>query len=90
MPKLRIIPLGGLGEIGKNMTVIEYGNSIIIIDAGIMFPRSDMHGVDFILPDWQYLLDKKDSIKGIVITHGHEDHIGGNGPLQRQRMGQDL
>ncbi|MEN8097680.1 MAG: ribonuclease J [Chloroflexota bacterium] len=81
MPKLRIIPLGGLGEIGKNMTVIEYGNSIIIIDAGIMFPRSDMHGVDFILPDWQYLLDKKDSIKGIVITHGHEDHIGALGHL---------
>ena len=73
---LRIIPLGGLGEIGKNMTVFEYGNELIIVDAGIMFPSNDMLGVDLVLPDWSYLRDKVNHILGIVITHGHEDHIG--------------
>jgi ribonuclease J len=74
--KLRIIPLGGLGEVGKNMTVYEYGNDILIVDTGIMFPENDMLGIDYIIPDFDYLLDKTDRVVGIVITHGHEDHIG--------------
>lgn len=74
---LRIIPIGGLGEVGKNMTVYEYGNNILIIDAGIMFPENDMIGIDYIIPDFQhYLSDKKHLVRGIIITHGHEDHIG--------------
>lgn len=73
---LRIIPLGGLGEVGKNMTVFEYGDEILIVDTGIMFPENDMLGIDYIIPDFQYLLDKRDKVKGIVITHGHEDHTG--------------
>ena len=75
--KLRIIPLGGLGEVGKNMMVLEYGKNIIIIDAGIMFPENDMLGIDFIIPDFNYLADKKDMVRGIILTHGHEDHVGG-------------
>ena len=74
--KLRIIPLGGLGEVGKNMTVYEYGRDILIVDTGIMFPENDMLGIDYIIPDFDYLLDKADRVVGIVITHGHEDHIG--------------
>jgi len=74
--KLRIIPLGGLGEIGKNMMILEYGRNIIIIDAGIMFPENDMLGIDFIIPDFNYLMDKKDIVRGIILTHGHEDHVG--------------
>ncbi len=74
--KLRIMPLGGLGEVGKNMTIIEYGRNIIVIDAGMMFPESDMLGVDYIIPDWDYLRDKKDLVRAILITHGHLDHIG--------------
>ena len=74
--KLRIIPLGGLGEVGKNMMVYQYGKEMMIVDAGLMFPFNNMLGVDYIIPDYQYLLDKKDHIKGLVITHGHEDHIG--------------
>ena len=74
---LRVIPLGGCGEIGKNMTAFEYGKNIVLIDCGIMFPENDMLGIDFILPDWQYLRDKKDLIRGIIVTHGHEDHTGG-------------
>ncbi len=76
-PKLRIIPLGGLGEIGKNMTVFELDNDAIIVDAGIMFPANDMFGVDYIIPDWRYLTERKDlKIHGILFTHGHEDHVG--------------
>lgn len=74
--KLRIAPLGGLGEIGKNMTVYEYGDDILIVDTGIMFPENDMLGIDYIIPDFQYLDDKADRVRGIVITHGHEDHTG--------------
>lgn len=73
---LRIVPLGGLGEIGKNMTVIEFEEHILVVDAGLMFPENDMLGIDLIIPDYQYLLDKREKIKGVLITHGHEDHVG--------------
>ena len=74
--KLRIIPLGGLGEVGKNMMAYEYDERILIVDTGLMFPENDMLGIDYIIPDFSYLLDKKDKVDGIVITHGHEDHTG--------------
>ena len=74
--KLKIIPLGGLGEIGKNITAIEYGNEIIVVDCGIAFPDEEMYGVDLIIPDITYLLNNLSRVKGIFLTHGHEDHIG--------------
>lgn len=74
--KLRIIPIGGLGEVGKNMMAYEYENDILIVDAGMMFPDNDMLGIDYIIPDFDYLLDKAERVRGIFITHGHEDHIG--------------
>jgi ribonuclease J len=74
--KLRIIPLGGLGEVGKNMMAYEINDQILLVDAGLMFPDNDMLGVDYIIPDFEYLDDKAGKIAGIVITHGHEDHIG--------------
>ena len=74
--KIQIIPLGGLGEIGKNMTIIRFQDNILIIDAGLMFPEDDMLGVDLVIPDMTYIMDNKEKVKGIVLTHGHEDHIG--------------
>jgi len=96
--KLRIVPLGGLGEVGKNMLSIEYGRNILIIDAGIMFPESDMLGIDYIIPDWGYLRDKTDRVRAIIITHGHEDHIGAlphllkefNAPIYATRLTRGL
>jgi len=74
---LKIIPLGGLGEIGRNMMLYEYENAAIIVDCGLMFPDNDMLGIDYIIPDFHYLRSRKDKIRGIIFTHGHEDHIGG-------------
>jgi len=74
--KLKIIPLGGLGEVGKNMMAYEFDDQILVVDAGLMFPENDMIGVDYIIPDFEYLYDKSQQVVGIIITHGHEDHIG--------------
>lgn len=81
---LKVIPLGGLGEIGLNMMVLEHGKDIIVVDAGLMFPDEYMPGVDFVIPDFQYLKEKKDMVKAIILTHGHEDHIGALPYLLRQ------
>jgi ribonuclease J len=97
--KLRIIPMGGVGEIGKNMTLVEYGENILVIDAGLMFPENDMFGIDIIIPDMTYLLEHRDWIRGIIITHGHEDHTGAlpyllsqvpNVPIYATRLTQGL
>ena len=73
---LRVLPLGGLGEIGKNMTVVEYEGRIVVVDTGLMFPTTEMLGIDLVLPDFSYLRDRADAIEAIVLTHGHEDHVG--------------
>jgi ribonuclease J len=92
--KLKVIPIGGLDGIGRNMTLFEYEESILIVDCGIMFPTSEMPGVDFIIPDFEYVARNRNRVKGIVITHGHEDHIGGvsfllqkvNAPIYGSRL----
>src|SRR6266511_4768416 len=76
MDGLRIIPLGGLGEVGKNLTVYELGEDILVVDAGLAFPRDDHLGVDLVLPDFGYLQDRESRIRAVVLTHGHEDHVG--------------
>ena len=74
--KLKIIPLGGLEQIGMNITAFEYGESIIVVDCGLAFPEDDMLGIDLVIPDISYLKENEDKVKGFFITHGHEDHIG--------------
>ena len=74
--KLKIIPLGGLDEIGKNITVLEYGRDMIIVDCGVGFPDEEMYGVDLVIPDFTYLVQNAKKLRGMFITHGHEDHIG--------------
>src|SRR5512132_4131718 len=77
MPEaMRIIPLGGLGEVGKNMTAYEYGDDAIVVDAGLAFPRDEHLGVDLILPDFTYLRDRGRPVRAVILTHGHEDHVG--------------
>ena len=96
--KLKIIPLGGLNEIGKNLTVYEYGNDIIVVDVGMGFPDDDMYGIDVVIPDVSYLIKNQNKIRGIFITHGHEDHIGAlpyvlrsiNAPIYATRMSAGL
>ena len=95
---IRIVPLGGLGEVGKNMMVVEHGDDIVVIDAGLMFPKEDMHGVDLVLADTTYLLERKERVRAILITHGHEDHVGGlpfllrdlNVPIYAPPLAKDL
>ena len=89
-PKLRIIPLGGLHEIGKNITVFEYGDDMIAVDCGLSFPEDDMLGVDLVIPDITYILNNKEKFKGLVITHGHEDHIGGIPYFLKQFLSKDF
>ena len=73
---LKVIPLGGLDGIGKNMTVIECGPDMMLVDAGLMFPDDSQPGIDLVLPDYTYVLENEDKLRGIIITHGHEDHTG--------------
>ena len=85
---LRVLPLGGVGEIGKNMTVVEYDGRIVVVDCGLRFPTADMMGIDLVLPDFTYLRENVDAIEAIVITHGHEDHLGAL-PWVLRELGQE-
>jgi ribonuclease J len=87
--KLRVLPLGGLGEIGKNMTVVEYDGSIVVVDTGLRFPTAEQVGIDLVLPDFTYLRERADDIEGIIITHGHEDHLGAL-PWILRELGTDI
>ncbi|PJC40254.1 MAG: hypothetical protein CO042_04790, partial [Parcubacteria group bacterium CG_4_9_14_0_2_um_filter_41_8] len=84
--KLRIIPLGGMEEVGKNMTIFEYGNDIIILDMGLQFPEEGMHGIDYIIPNISYLKGKEKNVKAVIFSHGHLDHIGA-APILLERLG---
>src|SRR5262249_25121873 len=84
MGECRIIPLGGLGEVGKNMTVYEADGSIVLLDAGLAFPRDEHLGVDLVLPDFSYLRDREEMVRAVVLTHGHEDHVGALPYLMRE------
>lgn len=81
---LRIVPLGGLGEVGKNMTVYEYGENILLVDTGLMFPENDMLGIDYIIPDFEYIRERRRLVRGIIFTHGHEDHTGAIGHVMEE------
>jgi ribonuclease J len=87
--KLRVLPLGGLGEIGKNMTVVEYDGAIVVVDTGLRFPTAEQVGIDLVLPDFTYLRERADDIEGIIITHGHEDHLGAL-PWILRELGTDI
>src|SRR6476659_8047945 len=82
---LRVIPLGGLGEVGRNMTVFEYDDRLLIVDCGVLFPEDHHPGVDLILPDFEAIRDRLDAVEALVLTHGHEDHIGAAPYLLRER-----
>jgi len=84
-PAVRILPLGGLGEIGKNMTAIETEGRIVLVDCGVMFPTAEMLGIDLVLPEFSSLRDRAGDIEGIILTHGHEDHVGACCKMHRFR-----
>ncbi|MCB1239812.1 MAG: ribonuclease J, partial [Tetrasphaera sp.] len=84
---VRVVPLGGLGEVGRNMTIIEHAGQLLVVDCGVLFPDDDHPGIDLILPDWSHYADRLDDIQAIVLTHGHEDHIGAVPYLLRERPG---
>src|SRR5258708_11571654 len=75
--RLTILPLGGLGEIGRNMMAVQYEDDIVVVDAGLMFPEQEMLGIDLVIPDIAWLMERQRQVRGILLTHGHEDHIGG-------------
>ena len=87
--KLRIIPLGGCEEVGRNMTLFEYENDIVILDMGLQFPEEDMPGIDYIIPNTKYLVGKEKNIKGVIFSHGHLDHIGA-APILLEKLGNPL